>query len=116
MITILVAICFIFVVLAAYSITRYYVVSKRNKASERANEMIFLAKIQAQQREKSRENNQGTIECKPEPKLSDFSKRKNIPEDSESLKQDNQNNEEKIPWPVIPDPDAPRPPKLSDFF
>lgn len=113
MVGILIAIGVIFVALSSYSIIKYYVVKKRNEASERANEMIFLARIQAQQREKTGEVNRGIIEYEKEHKLSDFSKKKLPPENAD---EESKPEEEKVPWPIVPDPNAPREPKLGDFY
>ena len=109
MISVIVFIGIVFVSLSVYSFVRYYITSKRNAEAERANEMIFLAKIQAQRKEQE-SSNHGSIEYNPNQKLSDFSKRKIIVE--------NDNNPDAEDAPVVPHipVEESNTRKLNEFF
>ena len=107
MISVIVFIGIVFVSLSVYSFVRYYITSKRNAEAERANEMIFLAKIQAQRKEQE-SSNHGSIEYNPNQKLSDFSKRKIFVE----------NDSEKENTPIVPHipMEETHTKKLNEFF
>lgn len=95
-----------------YLILRSYYTTKRVKEAERAHELLFLANVQAQRREKELAEKgleKGTIAYKPEEHISNFAQR------PFSLRHES--------IPDVPREDAPQIPteepvtrKLSDFF
>lgn len=110
MLSILIIITVVFIGLIVFTMIRYSVRSKRNKEASRANEMIFLAKFNAQRKANANKNSNavtGTIECEPERKLSDFAQRPYSAEPVEETVVED--------VPVIPE-EPPVTGKLSDFF
>ena len=68
----------VFVAVLAYLCIRSYLTNKRVKEAERAHELLFLAKVQAQRKEKESAEKgvaSGSIAYKPDSHISDFSQR-----------------------------------------
>lgn len=104
---IIILIVILIAALIAFSFIRYRVIAKRNQAADKANEMLFLARMQAQQQEKEERMN-GSIEILPERKLSEFSQQ--VIKESPAPK-----TEEHI-VPKIPTEEELHPRKLNEFF
>ena len=68
----------VFIAVLAYLCIRSHLTNKRVKEAERAHELLFLANVKAQRREKELQasgQSKGTIVYKPESHISDFSQR-----------------------------------------
>lgn len=97
-----------------FLIARAYFSNKRVKEAERAHEMLFLAKVKAQQYEKELADKgltRGAIVYKPETHLSDYAQRPfSLRHETTADASVNESDVPKIPE------DAPVTHKLSDFF
>ena len=114
MLSVILFVAVVFVSVLIYLFVRSYLTNKRVKEAERAHELIFLANVQAQRREKElaeRGELSGAIVYKPEGHIADFQQkpftvRHETTEDiPDSAEKSNETLEEFVPTR-----------KLSEFF
>lgn len=105
----------VFIAVLIYLFARSAITNKRIKDAERAHELLFLAKVQAQRREKElveKGQTKGTILYKPETHIADYAQRP-FSLRHETISDVPDTSEDNVP--KIPE-DGPVIHKLSDFF
>ena len=114
MLSVIIFVVIVFLGVLIYLFARSAITNKRVKDATRARELLFLANVQAQRRDKELAEQgltKGTIVYKPETHVSDYAQRPfSLRHESTADAAVNESDVPKIPE------DAPVTHKLSDFF